>query len=198
MGSGEHWSEEVVCLLYCPLKPRCVCRLPHLEFTNARGFSQDRVTRYGIRFPEANASNADSVAWWAHVQVSFDDVSCSMQGTGSLHATELSSPPCCRENFTPRCHSGRSRLTSSSELDVRFFPLLPPMPKVTAGRCRRIIAGCWCSCHTLIARRRIQSSSSKAPLGFLCTSLSQATTSAGGTSTHCPCHSTRIRTRTWH
>jgi hypothetical protein len=43
--------------------------LPHLEFTNARGFSQDRITRYGIRFPAINATNANAVAWWVHVQV---------------------------------------------------------------------------------------------------------------------------------
>lgn len=35
--------------------------LPHLEFTNARGFSQDRVVRYGIRVPEPNATNPSAV-----------------------------------------------------------------------------------------------------------------------------------------
>jgi hypothetical protein len=48
--------------------PLCSCDdiwLPHFEFINVRGFSQDRVVRYGIR-PGPN----DSVAWWAHVQVS--------------------------------------------------------------------------------------------------------------------------------
>jgi hypothetical protein len=48
--------------------PLCSCDdiwLPHFEFMNVRGFSQDRVVRYGIR-PGPN----DSVAWWAHVQVS--------------------------------------------------------------------------------------------------------------------------------
>ena len=39
--------------------------LPHFEFINVRGFSQDRVVRYGIR-----SGPNDSVAWWAHVQVS--------------------------------------------------------------------------------------------------------------------------------
>lgn len=43
--------------------------LPHLEFVNARGFSQDRLVRYGIRFPDDNSS--DAVAWWAHVQGQF-------------------------------------------------------------------------------------------------------------------------------
>jgi hypothetical protein len=39
--------------------------LPHFEFINVRGFSQDRVVRYGIR-----SGPNDSVACWAHVQVS--------------------------------------------------------------------------------------------------------------------------------
>ncbi|KAL4421658.1 hypothetical protein ABPG77_001199 [Micractinium sp. CCAP 211/92] len=36
--------------------------LPHFEVINVRGFSQDRVVRYGIRLGENN-----SVAWWSHV-----------------------------------------------------------------------------------------------------------------------------------
>ena len=43
--------------------------LPHLEFVNARGFSQDRIVRHAIRFPDDNSS--DAVAWWAHVQGEF-------------------------------------------------------------------------------------------------------------------------------
>lgn len=27
------------------------------------------MVRYGIRFPAANATNANAVAWWAHVQM---------------------------------------------------------------------------------------------------------------------------------
>ena len=38
--------------------------LPHFEFVNARGFSQDRIVRYGVRFRD----DTDGVAWWAHVQ----------------------------------------------------------------------------------------------------------------------------------
>ena len=40
--------------------------LPHLEFMNVAGFSQDRVVRYAIRQGENN-----SIAWWAHVQGDF-------------------------------------------------------------------------------------------------------------------------------
>ncbi|KAG7670060.1 hypothetical protein NADE_006303 [Nannochloris sp. 'desiccata'] len=39
--------------------------LPHLEFLNARGFSQDRVVRYGVEFGEG--VNSSAVGWWAHV-----------------------------------------------------------------------------------------------------------------------------------
>lgn len=39
--------------------------LPHLEFMNARGFSQDRVVRYGIEF--GNDLNPSAVGWWAHI-----------------------------------------------------------------------------------------------------------------------------------
>lgn len=46
--------------------------LPHFEFVNARGFSQERVMRYGIRFPSevdvASGVPADTVSWWVHVQ----------------------------------------------------------------------------------------------------------------------------------
>ena len=40
--------------------------LPHLEFLNVRGFSQDRVVRYGIEFGPNNGSS--SVAYWAQCQ----------------------------------------------------------------------------------------------------------------------------------
>ena len=48
----------------------CVCScddvwLPHFEFINVRGFSQDRVVRYGIRLPQDSAS--DAVGWWVHM-----------------------------------------------------------------------------------------------------------------------------------
>ena len=38
--------------------------LPHFEFVSARGFSQDRIVRYGVRL-----GPGDSVGWWAHVQM---------------------------------------------------------------------------------------------------------------------------------
>ncbi|KAL4424607.1 hypothetical protein ABPG77_009191 [Micractinium sp. CCAP 211/92] len=37
--------------------------LPHFEVINVRGFSQDRVVRYGIQLGANN-----SVAWWTHLQ----------------------------------------------------------------------------------------------------------------------------------
>lgn len=43
--------------------------LPHLEFLNCKGLSQDRVVRYAVRFPENNSSTA--VAWWAQVHGKF-------------------------------------------------------------------------------------------------------------------------------
>jgi hypothetical protein len=39
--------------------------LPHLEFLNARGFSQDRIVRYGIEFGQGD--NSSAVGWWSHV-----------------------------------------------------------------------------------------------------------------------------------
>ena len=39
--------------------------LPHLEFMNARGFSQDRIVRYAIQFGEGQ--NSSAVGWWAQV-----------------------------------------------------------------------------------------------------------------------------------
>lgn len=38
--------------------------LPHFEFVNVAGFSQDRVVRYAVR-----AGANGKVAWWQHVQV---------------------------------------------------------------------------------------------------------------------------------
>jgi len=43
--------------------------LPHLEFLNARGFSQDRIVRYGIEFGES--LNSPAVGWWAHIAGEF-------------------------------------------------------------------------------------------------------------------------------
>ncbi|PRW32523.1 alpha beta- isoform C [Chlorella sorokiniana] len=43
--------------------------LPHFEFINVRGFSQDRVVRYGVRIPADNSS--DAVGWWVHIQGEF-------------------------------------------------------------------------------------------------------------------------------
>lgn len=41
--------------------------LPHQEFTNVQGFSQDRVLRYGIRLDQGS----DAVGWWSHVHGRF-------------------------------------------------------------------------------------------------------------------------------
>jgi hypothetical protein len=43
-------------------------RLPHLEFINVRGFSQDRIVRSGIHF-SSDPANPNAVAWSARVQV---------------------------------------------------------------------------------------------------------------------------------
>lgn len=43
--------------------------MPHIEFVTARGFSQDRVVRYGVSFPEHR--NSSGVAWWSHVHGEF-------------------------------------------------------------------------------------------------------------------------------
>jgi hypothetical protein len=43
--------------------------LPHLEFLNARGFSQDRIVRYGIEF--GAGLNSSAVGFWAHVAGEF-------------------------------------------------------------------------------------------------------------------------------
>ena len=53
-----------------PPPPRRSCDdvwLPHFELVNARGMSQDRVVRYGVRMQD----DTDAVAWWAHVQGEF-------------------------------------------------------------------------------------------------------------------------------
>ena len=59
----------VWCGLPARTLPSCFCScdyiwLPHFEFINVVGFSQDRVVRYGVQLGDNN-----SVAWWQHIQV---------------------------------------------------------------------------------------------------------------------------------
>ena len=93
---GAPWCGGVGCVLTSRVVAQCCCCtltpllrppnllasarscdsmwLPHFEFVNARGFSQDRLVRYGVRF----RNDTGAVAWWAHVQGE------RMGGKGSL------------------------------------------------------------------------------------------------------------------
>jgi hypothetical protein len=81
--------------------------LPHFEFINVVGFSQDRVVRYGVQLGEG-----DAVAWWQHIQVRRGPWLAHLVLGKCLQFDSLFAV--CRLRCTRPCRSMHSLLTRST------------------------------------------------------------------------------------